>query len=193
MGMIIDGIGLIICGMWNIGITVMPIVLVGAAGIGRSAHIAVIGVMQISYAVQRFQSYSRYKGAIETVPATSEDLAALDRLASDIEKGKPEDRDDIVAFTMATFWSHKLTWRAQLIGSEAILLNRQAGEMFFLTKDEFDIEVTGKEFLSKRLKASFNLKHRKGQGSLTPESYAKYQAWKEEADTADVPEVEPAD
>jgi hypothetical protein len=179
IGILVDAVVLLIVALWNIGITVLEL----AAGALTDARWGIIGVVQIGIAIYRFTTFPRFQAALQEKP-DAEDVRHLDELVKTILKAKAKEEDNLIGFQQKDPFK-AMAWRAQLADNAAIFVAKQGHDVILAHKEAVEIEVTGKVFLGKTLKAKLRIKDRTMNGTISPESYAKYEHWK-------IPNVEPA-
>ena len=92
VGMIVDGIALMILGIWNIIIT-----LANTASGGGSGIFAVLGVWQIIWGIQSFGRYSHFSKLPMHKPTDSLNKQ-MNTLINEISKSKTKDRTDLIEF-----------------------------------------------------------------------------------------------
>lgn len=176
-GVIVDGLALLLVGLWNIFITFFNALAAGGGpGAALHVHWAVVGVFQIGYGVYRFASYRRFTEAFAEKPS-AEDLKQMDQLVKKILKMKPKGAEDVITFQTTSSFKQQV-WTAQLAGDAAMFVAKVGHDVLVAHKEEVDIEVHGKALLGKTLKATFRIRDHTMKGLISPESYAKYEDWK---------------
>jgi hypothetical protein len=175
VGMIVDGVLLILFGVWNIFVTVHNAILAGPGGNGGGPWGAV-AVVQIAMGVYSFVRYARVKreGMIEP---TAEVMGRLDRIAKDLQEAKVGEDPDLVEFTVKGFNGDQ-AWKCRFVGAYAICLSAKTYEIFFVQPGHFALRSTGKVMLSKRLKFEGRMRARVIKGTMTAEGLGRFETWK---------------
>lgn len=168
-GMIVDGIALIILGIWNIIIT-----FANSAAVGGGGHrfFAVLGVWQIIWGFQSFGRYKRFSAMPMSRPS-DETLRQIDDMVKELAKTKPKDATDVIAFQIKN-----RPWKGRLGQDSGIFVDAPGQEVVFVNRDRVRIEIQDKVLIGKALKASFTLGDRNLNGTISLESYERYDAWK---------------
>ncbi len=182
-GIIVDGISLMLVGVWNIWVTINNM----AAGQHTSTW-GVIGVFQIIWGFQSFSRYSRFSKMPRETPSPAT-IQRIDEIVKDIAKTKPAVDPEIIDFKMQAFFGGVQPWKARLRGNHAVFVGPGGKDVIFARTREVDIRSAGKKALSKTLKATFRITDRNFKGIISPESFARYQTWRQATSGAPIPVI----
>ncbi|MFB3896660.1 MAG: hypothetical protein ACE14V_10200 [bacterium] len=171
MGMIVDGIALSILGVWNIMVTIA-----NAANGESHGFFAILGLMQIAMAVQSFKMYKRCSVMPMVIP-TEETLKKLDELAKSIAKSEVKDQPDMIEFQIIGFRNRQI-WKGKLESDSAIFAEGSGQDVIFAKKNEVELVNNGKVMVGKSLNMQFKTKDRILKGTIKPESFDRFTAWK---------------
>ncbi len=190
-GVILDGMVFLTVGAWNIFITVLDM-LAGAPV--PPLQWAIVGTLQIGWAVYRFAQYPRFR-RILAHEISKEDLMAMEAIVKEIKAAKPKESEDVIGFSTSNS-VRKPEWRGRLSGPIAVFVDTLKGEdVLFARKDEVGFSRTGKVLFGKALKANFRIRDRNLRGTISPASFEKYERWKsseeESPPEAGPPEADP--
>lgn len=185
---ILDGIIAIVIGLWDIFITVAN----AAGGLPQSIHWGIVGGVIIAWGVSRFISYRRFAEALREKPEP-EAIARLDAIVEKIKKLKSKDAPEIIGFRVPQrFMKPQQDWKGQLGRDAAIFIDKRGHDIMVAHKDDVEIDVNGKVLLGKTLKVSVRVAEHRLDGTISPESYERYEEWKAREDD-EVVEAERAD
>lgn len=182
-GILVDGILLLICALWNLFITILSV----AAHDPPSVFWAVLGGFQIAWAVSRFVSYGRFRNALAEKP-DAETLERLEDIVKDIKQTKSVDDNEIVGFRSRSALKQQ-DWKGRLGDDAAIFVDKLGYDILVAYKEDVTITVKGKTLLASTLNASIKVGKQRMEATISPESFARYTDWKQ----AEVPTVELAD
>jgi hypothetical protein len=172
IGMIVDGIALLILGSWNIFTTITN----SAAGGGNVLHFfAILGVWQIIWGFQSFGRYRRFS-AMPMVKPSDETLRQIDDLVNAITKAKAKEQPDLVEFQTTTFTAQ--TWKGRLSNDSAVFVEGSGQDIVFARRGDVEFVKQGKALIGKTLKATFKLRDRQLTGTIAPEFIDRFEAWK---------------
>ncbi|MDX9980284.1 MAG: hypothetical protein RBU25_09700 [Lentisphaeria bacterium] len=166
-GMIVDGIALIILGVWNIFIT-----LANAAGGEGGGGFAVMGVFQIIWGCQGFGRYARFSSMPVEKPSP-ETVKMIDDIVKEILKMKGKTDQDLVEFQM-----EGKAWKGRLSEDMAVFVEVLTQDVAFARKDAVRILPQGKALIGKTIKATIKFRDKAQNGTISPENFARYEAWK---------------
>ncbi|MDQ1351860.1 MAG: hypothetical protein QG657_2166 [Acidobacteriota bacterium] len=99
MGLVVDGIVLIILGVWNGLVTFANI----AAGAGSSGGFIVLGIWQIVLGIKSFKNYKTY-AYLSNAPVPEESLQRLDLMADNINQLSENVDESIIEFQAKTLF-----------------------------------------------------------------------------------------
>jgi hypothetical protein len=170
-GMILDGIALMVLGAWNVLVTIAN----AAAGSGSTSTVAVLGIFQIWWGIQSFKRYGRFKN-VSTDKLPEESVRYVDDLVKGIAKSKAAKEPDIIQFQISS--GQPPVWKGRLLADAALCVSANGQEAVIARKNDVSITAEGKVLLGKNLKASFQFGDRIFKGSIAPEFFDRYQAWK---------------
>ena len=166
-GMIIDGIALILIGIWNSLITLSSL----SEGGEPDNFWIVLGIFQIGWGIQSIVQYGKYKDIAAFEPPR-ELMTQVSEIEKKIRKAKPAATEDIIDFR-----AKNILWRAGLGDNVGTFLNLNSGEMFFLGKDGVELESLVQK--KKGYDGSFNVGTLYNmKGFISHESYDKFYRWK---------------
>jgi hypothetical protein len=172
IGIIVDGVSLMLVGTWNIWVTVMNM----AAG-RPSATWGVIGVFQIIWGIQAFGRYSRFSKMPREQPAPVT-LKRIDQIVRDITRAKMAQDPEVIDFQVKPFAGAQ-AWKGRLRSNHAVFVGPGGKDIIFARTKEVLFNREGKVLLGKTLKAKFKIAGRSFNGTISPESFARYEEWKQ--------------
>ena len=168
VGMIVDGIALCLLGLWNLFVTFMN---ASSGGKGPSGF-AVLGVFQIILGIQSFRRYSRFAGAAGGT-ASAESIKRVDELVAGIEASSEKAAPDIIEFN-----AKGVAWKGRLTGDLGVLVAQGEQDVVLARKAEVTITPQEAPGSGKTFKAAFQFGPHNLTGSLSLESYQRYERWK---------------
>lgn len=184
-GVILDGFSFLAIACLN--------VIFFAMGAGRdpdSVKSIMYGVIALGYSIYRFVSYPKFHRELSHKPEP-EDMQRMDRMVAELQKATTKNSPDVIEFQMKMFQG-QFPWKGRLAAGAALLAQVTHGhEVFMVFKDQFEIKVKGKAFLSKNLKVNFVIRGETREGVIGPESLDRYELWKDGESL--VPEPYPED
>lgn len=170
-GILVDGASVIIVGLYNIVSTVLE----AQSGQGGSAIWVKMGIFQLIIGGQAFWRFAQFRDAFR-IQVTDSEMQELDGMVSAMWKAKVKESQDVIEFKVSGF--HETPWKARLTDSLAILATLGGNEVRVATRAEFDIAENGKVLIGKSLKATFTVRGKAMKGTLSPESFERFQLWK---------------
>lgn len=172
-GLKIDGIAIIIVGVWNIVITAADLFTKGP---DSWSFFLLLGIWQISLGFKSFRLYRRFSALPVEKPSPG-DAQALEETVQAIVRAKPSLEPHIVEF-QARADSPLQRWKAGLYEGLAIFVELSGQDLVFALKA--DAEITPEPGGRNRnvQQAAFRLNDRRLAGTLKPEYYERYLAWK---------------
>jgi hypothetical protein len=174
-GMIVDGIALLILGLWNIIVTISN----SASGGGGGSHFfAILGVWQIIWGCQSFGRYSRFSKLPMSKPSEAT-LKMINEIVKAITKAKSKDTPDLLEFLTKAFISQQL-WKGRLSQDSAVFVQGSGQDVVFSKKNQVQFDKQSKALIGKKIKAAFRLGERSMNGTISPEYFERYEAWKRE-------------
>jgi len=148
-GLLIDGIALMVVGLWNIPVSLFNISQ-GSGG-GHNLFIG-LGVWQIFWGIQNITRYERFSGVSLEKPS-EEALKRLDDIVKGIRRAKAKDHEAIIEFQAKTFPIPQ-SWKGKLFDDMAIFIDRGGAEVLLSDKETTHILNEGKVWAGKSMKAS---------------------------------------
>jgi hypothetical protein len=172
-GVIVDGIALILVGLWNIFVSVLNV----AAGATEGAHWGVVALFQIGYGIYRFTMYGRFYQAFQERPP-AEDVKRLDDIVAKVMRSTYKNSADIINFQTRSFFKQQ-TWKGQLTGAAALFVDQLGHDVLIAPQDDVEFVKQGKVLIGRTLKVTFRIKDQTFNGLISPESFARYEQWKQ--------------
>lgn len=173
-GIVLDGIMLILLGIWNLSWLAMAV----AQGLPIPWFSGIFGVMVIIVGIQRIRRYPRVKAAFDE-PPTEEQKAWFDDIIREIQEATPDAAGDVVEFRAG------FVWKGKRYGDTAIFVDKMDMENLIVDRGDIDWTDKGKVlFGSKRLvrlrigQRSFNL------AEIAPEMLTVLELWRHNGDSA---------
>ncbi|MCK4272904.1 hypothetical protein KAX22_09645 [bacterium] len=163
------GLALLLVGGWNISITIYNI----SAG-GKSFFWAILGFWQIIWAFQAFGRYRRFSGLSPEKPS-EEYLKWIGEVVKSVKKAKVTESDDIIEFRMLKDHSN---WKGKLLRQGAIFVEVRERDVLLAKTEDIQFVPQGKG-CGGTSEVSFQIANRTGTGEIPPESFEKYEAWKQ--------------
>jgi len=172
-GLIAQGVTLIVVGLWNVVINLLPL------DIGTYF---VAGIIQIGFGISYIVKFKKFRHIWETRP-NDETIEKVNLLTESILNPKPSKDKCIIRFRTSEFAGHK-DWRARLFDEAAALIPHKKDRINIIGKSEITIEDKGKVFLFSDRKITGNIGEDKFKdGTMDAESMKNYQAWKSPHDS----------
>jgi hypothetical protein len=171
IGIIGNGIVLLIVGAWNLWVSVMN------AAAGQAGGWPVIGLLQIAWAFQCFARYPRFKNVPRETPSPAT-LKRIDQIVNDINRSKMNKDPQLIQFQSKTFLSPQ-SWKGRLRSNHAIFVGASRNDLIFARPSDVVITRQGKVLLGKTLKVTIQITDRSFKGTCSPESFDRYTAWKQ--------------
>ena len=206
----LEGIGFMLVGAWNIFIGVLS--LIG----GRPDQIifVILGIYQIVLGVKTFKEAKEFEKAMAEIPDDSI-IKAVDEMGKELLKAKPKDDERYIEFNASSF-TKPLQWKGKITDDRLILLSTPDEIIRFLTRNDIDIEKTGKVLIGSTLKIEARVKEmgelpdntkrdglvpdlsdhkqpipgkvEKYKGTMNPDYYQRFENWKNSTPaTGDIP------
>jgi membrane-bound ClpP family serine protease len=170
-GILVDGVAVIVVGLFNL----VSSILDAQSGQGASPFWIKMGIFQLIIGGQSFWRFAHFRDAFKSRPADSE-MQELDGMVSSMWKSKVKETQDVIEFKVSGF--HETPWKARLTDSLAVLATLGGNEVKVASRAEFDIAENGKVLIGKSLKATFTIRGKAMKGTLSPESFERFQFWK---------------
>lgn len=169
-GLILDGVGLMALGIWN--------VVVWAAYSG-SIFSCGIGGLQFFTGVYALSEFPRFARLCRTPPG---ELICdrVDNLTAEIERASPKDHDDMVEFTTAGFWGEK-KWKGRFFDSYAVFVGQNptfrhfSVEVIYAAKDDVHVELLDQGWRGSAIQ--FHIAGRKMRGPEYQDCLLAFRDW----------------
>jgi len=171
-GLIVNGIALILVGLWNIFVTILII----AGGRPTDIWVPAIGVFLIIAGLRAFLNYARFSAALRH-GATSEETAMMNDLVRNVLSADSKLDEDIVGFRVKNFWQ-QAQWRGGLSSHAALFVQRVTKEVLVARKEDVFIEPHGKVLLGNSLKAMVKIGDHKWGALISPQAFDRFREWK---------------
>jgi hypothetical protein len=187
MGILVDGIFLLIIGIWNIVVTVNDFIL-WSQFIRRnplsyvsspSTVFIIIGMWQIVWFVSRVKRFRRFSGKIREKPS-EETINKVDAITDSIKNVKFDESNDLIEFTGAgTNWKGRLFGNiVVLVGVEGLIL-KSVNDAAFIRREDMQIVDQGRYRLSRFRRVQVRMGTRSFSGLMSPKSLQRYElVWK---------------
>ncbi|MDD5542985.1 MAG: hypothetical protein PHX83_07395 [Acidobacteriia bacterium] len=171
-GMIVDGIALIVLGIWNIIVTISN----ASSGASGPHFFAILGLWQVVWGFQSFGRYSRFSGRVSGKPPQEliNQVAAISKsLAAKGASQQPE----VMEFTVGVKRA-KRTWKGKLLDDLAVFSIEKEAD--FIVADKSSVNFSQQSGVSSAggVSVSFNIGSRSGDATMTSNQFEKYQRWK---------------
>lgn len=163
------GLALLLVGGWNISITIYNV----SAG-GSSFFWAILGFWQIIWAFQAFGRYRRFSH-LSPVKPSEEYLKWIGEAVKSVKKAKVTESDDIINFRMLKNHSN---WKGMLLKQGAIFVEVRERDILLAKIEDVNFMPLGAG-CGGTTEVSFQIANRTGAGEIPPESFEKYEAWKQ--------------
>lgn len=166
-GMILQGIGMWMVGIWNLGLTLLEM----GAGQGWSIW-GLLGISQMVWGSQSFAGYRRFAEGAEA--ASDASLAhEVELVVKDLLKAKAQSRRDIITFKFGA-----IAWKGYLGACYGTFSVQGGKDTQFLLRDDVSFTEKGKALLGKTLKVRICLDHKEMDGTISPEHMERFTSWK---------------
>jgi hypothetical protein len=173
-GMITNGLAFIIIGIWNIIVTLTNMMMID----NEITVFIVVGIVQIAWGFYSFVLFARFSKMPKEKPS-SEILKLVDDLNNEIVLASFENDARIMDFKIEAFFG-KQDWKGRLDCTSAVFveISRTGRNMMLARKDSVLIQGKAKNLFGKTLKAAFKIGDRNLKGTISPESFDRYEKWK---------------
>ncbi len=172
IGIIIDGVSLMLVGAWNVFISIMNM----AIGAGTGAF-PIIGIFQIIWGLQSFGRYSRFAQMPREIPSPST-IKRIDEIAKDILRTKPAKDPQIIEFRAQTFFGGNQPWKGRLRSNHAVFVGPGGKDVIFARTSEVKFTNDSRK-AGKTVKVTIQIGDRNLKGTMPFESYQRYESWKQ--------------
>ncbi len=172
-GMIVYGVALIIVGLWNIIITIT-----NSVSDGGHSFFAILGGWQIIWGCQSFGRYKRFSKLPINKPS-DETVKIIDDIVNELTKAKTKDAQDVIEFQTKNQIKNQI-WKGRLAQDSAIFVQAAGQDVVFAKKSQVRIDKQGKVLIGKTIKAAFTLGDRNLNGTIDPDTFERYESWKNE-------------
>lgn len=169
--LVFDGIALIIMGLWNIFIA-----LLGVVAFGGTIYWLIIGIWQVVSGIQSFKESKKFTRFGSWKPE-GHILKEVEDIFNKIKKANPKKEDNIIEFRLTSL-KENATVKGEFMGDKVVLVKLPQQTIYFLNNRELEIEIKGKVLMGKQLKMEAKIKDESNSGLIFPESYQRYEKWK---------------
>lgn len=170
--LILNGIALIIVGLWNILIPVLEMVFGNFGGVVWLA----VGIWQVVMGIQSFKESKKFTRFGSWKPE-GHILKEVEDIFNKIKKANPKKEDNIIEFRLTSL-KENATVKGEFMGDKVVLVKLPQQTIYFLNNRELEIEIKGKVLMGKQLKMEAKIKDESNSGLIFPESYQRYEKWK---------------
>ena len=195
-GFLVDGIFLLILGIWNLVVSINDYILWNQY-VNRnplyyvpipSPAFIIIGISQIGWCIMRIRRYSRFSNVSSEKP----DLpisSRVDEIMESVKKAKPTEAYDLIEFTgSGTNWKGKLLGEIAVLVGVSGLLRKSVNDAAFVRREDMYIVDKGRYRLSRFRKIQVRMGTRNFNGLMTQQSMQRYeQVWKTASSTPPPP------
>jgi hypothetical protein len=171
-GMIVDGVALLILGGWNIMVTISN----AAQGASGTPFFAVLGIWQIVWGFQSFGRYQKFARMSMGRPS-EQSLKWVDETLKSLAATKVFNASDGFEF-QAKISRKGQNWKAKLLPEMGVFVREKEEEVVITGKQRANIVPQGSASAGKNYEAAFQLGDRSFTGTISPESFTKFQQWK---------------
>jgi len=172
MGMIFDGIALIMVGLWNGWISYL---ILSRPGSNPNTMLPIMSIAQIGWGVYRLVRYSEF-AAVAALRPSKQMVQWLDGTIKSVAKAKLNSDPTAIEFQIKGFNSYQ-RWKGRLLPDLAILVRDIGKDLRLLPRENLRIDVTGKKLLGKTRKAKFTLGRKTNKGTIAPTSLERFEQW----------------
>jgi hypothetical protein len=171
VGVIADGVTLLMVGVYNLVFTVLALTQGGSSG----SHWVMLGVLQLVWGGRRIASYRRFASAFDQQPSDAE-LNQLDALVDSVRKAKTKESQDVIE--IAVEGVHRQNWKAKLSGSEALFVEVAGHDVFFGTRESVNAENRGKVMIGNAVKVTIDVSGHVLKGTMSSDAWRTWEQWK---------------
>ncbi len=185
------GVGFIAGGIWLITAPSARAMLMAAVGMFVSAglfllhgRVGLLIVILVVYGITLLKRYKKYGTIMEQRP-TDIMLAQAGELLDTLRKAKRGKAPELIEFSTGDAFARRL-WRGLLrdnllvfVVLEARMIGYSIADVLFLPPAGLEIDVHRRAALSRWLKATFYVNDQKIKGTIPPECYERFLAWKQ--------------
>ncbi len=168
LGIVLDGILLILLGVWNLAWQAMAV----AQGVPLSWFSGIFGVLVIVVGVMRFKRYPRIKAAFDN-PPTDVQIAWFDDVVKEVQEATPNASGDVVEFRSG------LVWKGKRFGDMVIFVDKMDFENLIVDRRDTEWTDKGKTLFGGRRHGRLRIGERTFSfAEFTPENLAVLEAWR---------------
>ena len=173
-GVILDGIMLILLGIWNLSSQAVAI----AQGFDPAWFNVAFGAIVIVVGIQRIRRYPRVKAAFDD-PPTEEQIAWFDDVVKEVQEAKPGE-GDVVDFRAG------FQWKGKRFGDTLIFVDKLDTENLIVDRRDMEWTDKGKALFGGRRLARLRIGERTfGLAEIAPEMLALLESWRNEGEQGD--------
>ncbi len=181
VGMIIDGIALLLLAIWNLATTIIDM----SAGRDASPIFIVLGIAQLGWAGQSFAKYAHFSKLLSR-EASPETVQKFNQIVHRMEASGMANDASLIEFVTS---GPALLWKAQLHNVGALLLAQSGrklsrhrkwadGNLLVATRQEVSFLKNGEGLKPDTVKVVISIKSQKMSGVMPREAFQRYEAWK---------------
>jgi hypothetical protein len=167
-GIIVDGIALVILGIWNIFITIYN----ESQGAKGSTNFALIGILQIIWGIQSFKRYKRFSN-VTTEKPPEESIQRIDEIVKNVLNAKPDFDLDVIQFS-----TKNQNWKGKLLPEVGVFVETNGNDVVFVRKELFNVTQYVPNQSGEILKVNFQFDDQEKKGTIPSKSLLKFEAWK---------------
>ncbi len=181
VGMMIDGIALLLLGVWNLATTILDM----SAGRDASPMFLVLGILQLGWAGQGFAKYAHFSKILSR-EASPLAVQKFDQLLHDLESASMTSDAALVEFVTsapARLWKGQLRNIGGLFamhsGRKLSRYRRWAdGNLLVATRQEVSFLKDGDGIKPDTVRVAISIRGQKMSGVMPREALQRYEAWK---------------
>ena len=171
VGLVVDGIALIILGIWNILVTIANI----EAGAQSMSGFILLGIWQISWGIQSIKRYKHYS-YLSGVTVSQESRQNLDNMVNNIKLASASGDDSIIEFQVKTLFK-KTSLKGKPVEGMLLFVGPK-GELFMDEISKIEIKPTKANSTAYPMRASLNICGLTQLGEINQESMDRFHRWK---------------
>jgi len=172
-GMAVDGIALIVLGLYNISSTVYDM---SQESVGAGRGFIMLGLWQVIWGLQRFGRYKHFARLPMEKPSVQV-MKWLDSIARSITRAGTAETSDLIALEIDAE-KKKQPWRGLLTEKMGIFVEGSGHQVIFARRENVDISMHGETGAGGLMKASFQIGEQTSTGTISPEYLDRYERWK---------------
>lgn len=167
-GIILDGIMLILLGVWNLSLQAVAVWVQQQPSIFSG----VFGAMMIFIGLIRFRRYPRVKAAFDD-PPSEDQIAWFDDVVKEVRDATPDAAADVFEFRAG------LLWKGKRFGDMVIFVDKMDFETLIVDRRDIDFDDKGKTLFGAKRRGSLRIGKRKfGLAEIQPEMVTLLEVWR---------------